>query len=129
MERLTFAVGICGVRGVRRVSNTVADTTALRQAYTPDPDFTVTQRTLWRVADFTYMPKWSGFVCVTLILDVVSRRIVGWLDVDRTSSPLDLGALEHALWSRAREGVTDLPALINYHDVAVNTPRSPSPSG
>jgi len=32
---------------------------------------------LW-VADFTYCSTWSGVVCVAFIIDVYSRRLVGW---------------------------------------------------
>ena len=32
---------------------------------------------LW-VADFTYCSTWSGIVYVAFIIDVFSRRIVGW---------------------------------------------------
>lgn len=32
---------------------------------------------LW-VADITYIPTWSGFLYLAMVLDVWSRRIVGW---------------------------------------------------
>ena len=32
---------------------------------------------LW-VADLTYVASWSGFVYVAFVIDVYSRRIVGW---------------------------------------------------
>jgi putative transposase len=32
---------------------------------------------LW-VADATYVPTWSGFLYLAIVLDVFSRKIVGW---------------------------------------------------
>ncbi len=32
---------------------------------------------LW-VADFTYVPTWSGMVYVAFVIDAYSRRILGW---------------------------------------------------
>ena len=32
---------------------------------------------LW-VADITYVPTWSGFLFLAVVLDAFSRRIVGW---------------------------------------------------
>jgi putative transposase len=33
---------------------------------------------LW-VADITYIPTWAGFVYLSIVLDVFSRKIVGWV--------------------------------------------------
>jgi putative transposase len=32
---------------------------------------------LW-VADITYIPTWTGFLFLAVVLDVFSRRVVGW---------------------------------------------------
>ena len=32
---------------------------------------------LW-VADITYVPTWAGFVFLAVVLDVWSRKVVGW---------------------------------------------------
>ncbi len=32
---------------------------------------------LW-VADITYVPTWSGLLFLAVVLDVFSRRVVGW---------------------------------------------------
>jgi putative transposase len=37
---------------------------------------------LW-VADITYVPTWNGFLHLAVVLDVFSRRIVGWAMVMR----------------------------------------------
>ena len=32
---------------------------------------------LW-VADITYVPTWTGFLYLAVVLDAFSRRIIGW---------------------------------------------------
>jgi transposase InsO family protein len=71
--------------------------------------------TLW-VADFTYVSTWSWWVCVAFVIDAYSRRIVGWRCSTSMTTPLVLDAIEHAIWSRAHEGITDLGGLIHLGD-------------
>ena len=40
--------------------------------------FTATRPNQLWVADFTYVATWAGFVYVAFVIDVFSRRIVGW---------------------------------------------------
>jgi transposase InsO family protein len=51
---------------------------------------------LW-VADLTYVATWRGFVYVAFLIDVFSRRIVGWRASTSLRSDLALDALEQAL--------------------------------
>ena len=55
---------------------------------------------LW-VADLTYVATWRGFVYVAFVIDVFSRRIVGWRVSSSLRSDLALDALEQALHDRA----------------------------
>jgi putative transposase len=80
---------------------------------------------LW-VADFTYVPTWSGMVDVAFIFDVFSRRIVGWRAATRMTTNLVLDTLEHAIWTRHQAGVTDLSGLVHHTD-AGSTPRRTTP--
>jgi len=54
---------------------------------------------LW-VADITYIPTWAGFLYLAVVLDVFSRRIVGWAMASHLRSELVLEALDMALWKR-----------------------------
>jgi putative transposase len=54
---------------------------------------------LW-TADITYVPTWSGFLYLAVVLDVYSRRIIGWAMADHLRTELVLAALEMALWQR-----------------------------
>lgn len=59
---------------------------------------------LW-VADITYIPTWAGFLYLAMVLDVWSRRIVGWsMRTDlKTEGVLD--ALNMALTQRRPQAV------------------------
>jgi len=59
---------------------------------------------LW-VADMTYVPTWAGFVFLAVVLDVWSRRVVGWSIGERMTGELVLAALNMALQQRKPEGV------------------------
>jgi putative transposase len=59
---------------------------------------------LW-VADITYVPTWSGFLYLAIVLDVWSRRIVGWAMRTHLRTDLVLEALNMAL---ERRGATDV---------------------
>jgi putative transposase len=109
-------MGIHGVRRGRFPVTTVADPAALRPADLVDRDFTTTAPNQLWVADFTYVPTWSGFVYVAFIIDAYSRRFIGWRCATRMTTDLVLDALEHALWTRARDGVTDLGGLVHHND-------------
>ena len=77
VERLMRGLGLRGaVRGKTR-RTTTPDVHAARPADLVQRRF-VTDRPnrLW-VADFTYVPTWSGMVYVAFVIDAYSRRILG----------------------------------------------------
>ncbi|MCZ3389024.1 MAG: IS3 family transposase [Actinomycetia bacterium] len=80
-----------------------------RNFYAPAPN------RLW-VADFTYVPTWTGFVYVAFVIDVFSRRIVGWRVAKSMTTALVLDAVEHAFFTRTQEGITDLTGLVAHND-------------
>jgi putative transposase len=65
---------------------------------------------------YTYVATWAGTVYVALVVDAYSRRILGWRAATSMSTPLVLDALEQAIWTRQRAGVTDLSGLIHHND-------------
>lgn len=104
IERLMRKMGLQGViRGRKKRTNIPVD-------QDPRPLDLVQRRfradrpnQLW-VADFTYVAAWSGFVYVAFVVDVFSRRIVGWRVSASMSADLTLDALEQALWARKVKG-------------------------
>ena len=66
---------------------------------------------IW-VADITYLPLRSrGFAYLALVLDLCSRRVVGWSLAKQMTDTLVLDALQHAI--RARQPP---PGLIHHSD-------------
>ena len=59
---------------------------------------------LW-VADMTYVPTWMGFLYLAVVIDVWSRRVVGWAMGERMTADLVLAALNMALEQRKPKGV------------------------
>ncbi|MGH7754746.1 MAG: IS3 family transposase [Vulcanimicrobiaceae bacterium] len=54
---------------------------------------------LW-VADITYVPTWGGFLFLAVVLDVFSRRVVGWAMARHLRTELVLDALNMAIYRR-----------------------------
>ncbi len=54
---------------------------------------------LW-VADITYIPTWAGFLYLAVVLDVSSRRVVGWAMATHLRTELVMDALHMAVWQR-----------------------------
>jgi putative transposase len=69
-----------------------------------------------RVADFTYCPTWAGMVYVAFVIDAFARRVIGWRAATSMKTALVLDALEHAFFTRAQEGFTELSGLVAHSD-------------
>ena len=96
--------------GLQGVSRRQFVRTTLRDGARPAPDLVdrrfVAARpdALW-VADITYIPTWAGFLYLAIVLDVFSRRIVGWSMSTTLEARLVLAALDMALAVRKPRGV------------------------
>ena len=53
----------------------------------------------------TYGPTWAGFIYLAIVLDVWSRRVVGWAIGEQMTAELVLMALNMALQQRRPDGV------------------------
>ena len=92
-----------GLRGVSRRKWT--RTTLRDEAEMPVPDlverdFTASRPNALWVADATYIPTWEGFLFLAVVVDVYSRRVVGWSMGARLVTALMLDALDMALGQR-----------------------------
>ena len=100
VERLMRQHALQGVCRRRHWRTTIADPD---QAKAPDlvkRQFTAdAPNRLW-VADFSYVRTQQGFLYLAGVLDVFSRRLVGWSMSDRMTTPLVLSALEMGLFRR-----------------------------
>jgi putative transposase len=116
VERLMRDLGLEGARRGRKHRTTIADPAAARPADLVQRNFTPARPDRLWVADFTYCATWSGTVYVAFVIDAFSRRILGWRAATTMRTGLVLDALEMAIWTRGRQGVTDLTGLIAHHD-------------
>ena len=116
VERLMRSLGLRGVVRGKARRTTIADVHAARPADLVQRRFSTDRPNRLWVADFTYVPTWSGMVYVAFVIDAYSRRILGWRAATSMKTALVLDALEMAIWSRGRGGVTDLSGLIHHHD-------------
>ena len=105
VARLMREAGLAGVsrrRGTR--------TTRVEPGYRAAPDRVERQfqaqapDRIW-VADITYVPTLTGFVYLAVVLDVFSRRVVGWSMAHHLRAELVLGALNMAFAQRRPYGV------------------------
>jgi putative transposase len=99
------------IRGVMRRYHPV--TTRRDERQRPAPDLVerqfeaVAPNQLW-VADITYVPTAQGYLYLAIVLDVFSRKVVGWSIGQELHTQLALGALEMALQTRR-------PATVIHH--------------
>jgi len=115
VERLMRQMGLQGaVRGRRYKKTTVVDETAHRPMDLVQRDFSADRPNQLWVADLTFVATWLGFVYVAFVIDVFSRRIVGWRVSNTLRSDLALDALEQALHARP-----DLSGLVHHSDRGV----------
>ena len=104
VARLMRTAGLAGVSRRRFITTTVRD--GSRQAPDlVDRNFAADRPNLLWVADITYVPTWSGFLYLAIVLDAFSRRIVGWSMATTLHARIVLDALDMALWRRRPSGV------------------------
>lgn len=107
-KRVARLMRLAGIRGVTRRGFTVTTRRDASQPVALDlvkrafvaegPD------KLW-VADITYVPTWSGFLYLAVVIDLWSRRVVGWAMRTHLRTELVLEALEMAIARRRPRGV------------------------
>ena len=108
VARLMEVAGIYGVSRRKWITTTTRD-----RALRPAPDLiernfrAPAPNALW-AADITYIPTWTGFLYLAVVLDVFSRRVVGWAMETHLRTELVLAALNMALGQRR-------PAEVIHH--------------
>jgi putative transposase len=118
--RLMAVLGIEGVRrGKHKTKTTDGDLKAPRHPDLIKRDWNApTRPDQWWVADFTYVWTLAGFVYVSFVTDVYSRRILGWRVSTSKSTALVLSALEQALFTRRRHNPRFTSAGLVHHSDA-----------
>jgi putative transposase len=101
VKRLMRANGIQGAkRRGKPWRTTIADPTALRSPDLVNRDFTADGPDRLWVADFTYLRCHEGLVFFSFVIDVWSRKVVGWQFASHMRTDLVLDALRMALSQR-----------------------------
>ena len=111
VARLMRTAGLVGCHRRRRRGLTRRDPQAA-----PAPDlvqrtFTATAPDRLWTADITYTPTWTGWLYLAVVLDVFSRRVVGWAMADHLRTELVVDALDMAIWNRRPQ-----PGLVHHSD-------------
>jgi putative transposase len=108
VARLMKERRIHGASRRKGFKTTVRDRDARPAPDLVDRKFTATAPNQLWVADITYVPTWSGFLFVAIVLDVYSRRVVGWAMATHLRTELVLDALNMAIYRRK-------PANVIHH--------------
>ncbi len=113
-HRVARLMRLHGIRGVcrRRVPyrpRTVSP--AVLAANVLQRDFTATQPNQKWAGDITYVSTREGWLYLAVLVDLYSRRIVGWAMAERVTTDLTMTALTMALRQRRVDG-----ALLHHSD-------------
>jgi putative transposase len=100
VARLMAAHGIRGCCRRRRHWTTRKDASSAPSEDLLNRDFTADAPNMRWVADITYVSTWQGFLHVAFVLDLFSRKIVGWAMATHLRTELVLDALGMAVLSR-----------------------------
>ena len=120
VARLMRLAGLDGARRGRRTTRTTTrDSSAPRHPDRVNRAWATPQRPdQWWCADFTHVWTHAGFVYVSFLTDVYSRRILGWRVSSAKTTDLVTSALEQALFTRRRGDVTFTTSGLVHHSDA-----------
>jgi len=111
VERLMRHAGLAGQVKRRRAKTTVRVQGVRTAPDLVERDFNPTTiNRLWS-ADITYIRTWEGWLYLASVMDLYSRRIVGWALADHLRAEIVVDALEMAV-SRRRPGA----GLVHHSD-------------
>jgi putative transposase len=108
-KRIARLMRQAGLRGVSRRRGFVV-TTRRDSTHRQAPDLVERRfqaqsiNQLW-VADITYIPTWAGFLYLAIVLDVYSRKVVGWAFSESMGADIVLNALNMAYVTRQPQAV------------------------
>ena len=100
VERLMRRAGIVGVGPARTTRTTLPGAAPVAAPDLVRRNFTASRPDELWLADFTYVRTWQGWSYLAVVLDVYSRRIVGWQLAPHMRQSLVTDAFEMALAAR-----------------------------
>jgi transposase InsO family protein len=102
VARLMRASGLQGKAAKRWKKTTIPDPAAAARADRVRRDFTADAARVnsrW-CGDITYIPTWEGWLYLATVIDIASRRVVGYSMADHLRTELVAGALANAVAAR-----------------------------
>jgi putative transposase len=115
VARLMSALGLVGATRERSIRTTKPADQSMRPADLVERTFAAAAPNRLWVADLTYVWTVGGFCYTAFVIDVFSRRIVGWRTASSLRTDLALDALEMAIYARGH----DLAGLVHHSDRGV----------
>jgi len=100
VARLMKAAQLQGVTRRKSTWTTRRSTSSRPAPDLVDRDFTADRPNKLWVADITYVPTWAGFLYLAVVIDVWSRRVVGWAMADHLRTELVMDAFDMAITTR-----------------------------
>jgi transposase InsO family protein len=100
VARIMRQRGWYGVSGRRRVKTTVVDRTARAASDLVARNFNPAAPDVTWAGDITYIPTGEGWLFLSTVIDLFSRRVIGWGVADHLRTPLVCSALEMAVATR-----------------------------
>jgi putative transposase len=100
VHRIMRYEGLAAVRGYRRHPEFKGGKQHSATANILNREFTVTKPDQVWVNDFTYIRPYEGWLHVTMVIDLFSRRVIGWTMKSSPKADLVIDALLMAVWGR-----------------------------
>lgn len=100
VERLMVKLGLKGATRGKRIKTTWQDSKDRCPLDHVNRNFVADRPNQLWVSDFTFVSTWQGFRYVAFVIDVFSRKIVGWRVSSSMTTDFVMDALEQALYAR-----------------------------
>ncbi len=100
VHRIMKAAKIRAVRGYKRKASFGGGPTHLTAPNTLNREFSVAHPNKVWVTDFTYIRTHQGWLYLTVVIDLFSRKVVGWTMKNTPKADLVIDALLMAVWRR-----------------------------
>lgn len=118
VHRLMRADGLRGISRAKGPRTTIPGSGPDTRPDLVDRDFKAPAPNRVWVADITYCRTFAGWVYAAFVIEVFSRRVVGWQPSKSLRTDLALDALEMGLWTRQHAG-HDTTGVIAHSDKGV----------
>lgn len=104
VHRLMKQANIKAVRGYKRHPGFHSGTKNPAAPNVLEREFSIVQPDRSWVTDFTYIRTYEGWLYLTVVIDLFSRKVVGWTMKSSPKTDLVIDALLMAIWRRRPKG-------------------------